>query len=337
MAVTRTFGAVVLVLCTAAGVSAQTVTGEVALTGGVSSDRVAAGAGQARLFGELPWFRFFAEGAWTAATEREDGRHSEAFSTAYPYEGPPRPMDVYAERLFEGRRFVGSLRAGRFRTPFGIHGASDHAYTGFLRAPLVRYEGYWSVTNMLFEHGVNVMAGMPFLQAELTVGRPGDASDDFARRPGTDVIVRAQGYHGPLVVGVSHVRSNAYDLAFATGRMIFTGVDARWMSHGVQLRGEWLTGQPWDGTHTHGGYVDAIVHRPFMGPVTLVGRMELLVYEASNPLYSSTARGGAVGARVKVLEGLYGQVNVTHRPDEPYGANVTATDVAFTYTVRYPK
>ena len=46
-------------------------------------------------------------------------------------------------------------------------------------------------------------------------------------------------------------------------------------------------------------------------------------------------RGVSRWARVKLLKDLYGQVNVTHRPSEPYGQNVTATDVALTYTLRY--
>jgi hypothetical protein len=337
MAVKACCGAALVSLCLVSNAAGQSVTGEVSFTGGVTTDQVSVGSTQGRLFGELPWFRYFAEGTWTGTASR-DGHQSEAFSGAYPYEGPPRVMDAYAEHLFEHRSFVASIRGGRFRTPFGIHSASDHAYSGFLRAPLIRYEGYWALTNTLFEHGVNAMAGTPWVQAEVTVGRPGDASDDFARRPGTDVVVRAQGYIGSLVVGVSHVRSQTYDLPYATGQMIFTGVDGRWMHGGVQLRGEWLFGQPWDAVTTSGGYLDTLIHRPFMGPVTLVGRIETFDYRVPlAPEYASKAYGGAVGARVKVVEGLYGQVNVTHRPSEPYGPSVTSTDVAFTYTVRTKK
>jgi acetyl-CoA acyltransferase len=37
---------------------------------------------------------------------------------------------------------------------------------------------------------------------------------------------------------------------FAFGKNVFTGVDVRWMHKGVQLRGEWITGRPFDGTTT---------------------------------------------------------------------------------------
>lgn len=312
----------------------QGLNAEVAATAGASTDAVAAAATQARVFGGLRGLNVFAEAAW-AHTAVADGRSSEAFSTAYPYEGPLRVMDAYLEKRVGGGQVFGSIRAGRFRTPFGIYAASEHAYNGFLRAPLIRYEGYWSISNMLLEHGVNLMAGTPRLQAEVTVGHPADVSDDFSRRSGVDVVLRAQTYVGPFVVGASHMRSETYDRPYAAGGMQFTGVDLRWMSHGVQVRGEWLTGRPWNDTRTRGGYVDVSLHRPFMGPLTLVTRLEHLDYDTPEPAYSDEASGVAIGGRVALRDGLYAQVNVTHRPSEPYGQNHTAADVALTYTLRY--
>jgi hypothetical protein len=60
-------------------------------------------------------------------------------------------------------------------------------------------------------------------------------------------------------------------------------------------------------------------------------------YDTPVPEFSSAGHGGALGARIMIVEGLHGLVNVTRRPSAPYGPNVTATDVALTYTVRYPK
>ena len=318
----------------ASAASGQGLNGEVSATAGVSTDDVAAAATQARVFGDLRGVTIFAEAAW-AHTAIADGRSSEAFSSAYPYEGPPQVMDAYLERRLGAGNVFGSVRAGRFRTPFGIYSASEHAYNGFLRAPLIRYEGYWSITNTLLEHGVNLMAGTSRLQAEVTFGHPADVSDDFSRRSGVDVVLRAQTYVGPFVIGASHMRSEAYDLPYAAGGMQFTGVDLRWMSHGVQVRGEFLTGRPWNDTRTRGGYVDVSLHRPFMGPVTLVSRLEHLDYDTPEPAYADEASGVALGARIGLTDGLYAQVNVTHRPSEPYGQNHTATDIALTYTLRY--
>jgi len=326
-----------LLISAAADVSAQTVTGEATATIGASSDDVQVAATQARVFGQLDRFRFFAEGAWTTSTTRPDGRSSEAFATAYPYEGPPHVMDAYVERRIGGDRVFGVVRGGRFRTPFGIHDASDYAYNGFLRAPLIRYEGYWSLTNTLFEHGVNAMVGTPHLQGEITVGRPGDVSEDFRRRAGADVVLRAQAFAGSFVVGLSHLEAQGYDVDYASGRMVFTGVDVRWMRGGVQLRTEWLVGRPWDQSKTSGGYVDITVHRPFMGPATLVARAETLDYDVANPTYADEATGVSLGTRTRLARGLFGQVNVTHRPSAPYGRSTTATDVALTYTARFGK
>ena len=98
-------------------------------------------------------------------------------------------MEAYGERTFRGERALAGVRAGRFRTPFGISGGSDHGYGGFLRAPLIRYAGYWALANTFLEHGVNVMAGVPALQMEYTIGTPSDVGDGGReaarrRRPG---------------------------------------------------------------------------------------------------------------------------------------------------------
>jgi hypothetical protein len=326
--------AAVVWISLAVSAAAQSVTSELSGTAGVSSQDVGVAASQARIFGEVYRFTFFTEAAWSSTRTWRSGASDEALATAYPYDGP-HVMDAYVESHVGNDRVFSVIRGGRFRTPFGIHDASDYAYNGFLRAPLIRYEGYWGLTNRLFEHGVNVMAGTSRLQGEATLGRPFDASDDYHRRAGADVVLRAQTYAGPFVLGVSHVESHAYDLAFASGRMVFTGLDVRWMQAGVQVRSEWLIGRPWDQAQTSGGYVDVMVHRAFMGPATLVGRVETLDYRAANPAFSSTANGLSAGTRVKVAEGLFVEAGVTRRPSAPYGPVATATDVALTYTARY--
>src|SRR5207253_329025 len=111
--------------------------------------------------------------------------------------------------------------------------------------------------------------GIPRFSVETSVGTPSDVGD-LARRSGVDIAVRGQGALGSMIVGVSHLETQPnMNPVFAKGRMSFTGVDARWMHAGVQLRGEWIWGQPFDGTTTDGGYADLLVHRPAMGPLTL--------------------------------------------------------------------
>ena len=141
---------------------AQTVGSEVSVTGGVSTDEVTAKATQGRIFADTSWVRVFGEASWATVA----GPDSDAFGAAYPYERRIEIMDAYAERTFQAQRFLGGVRAGRFRTPFGIYGGSDHGYGGFVRAPFIRYADYWALGNTFFEHGVNFVAGMPAMQVE---------------------------------------------------------------------------------------------------------------------------------------------------------------------------
>jgi hypothetical protein len=110
------------------------------------------------------------------------------------------------------------------------------------------------------------------------------------------------------------------------------------MKGGVQLRGEWLAGQSWDGPWTKGGYVDAFLHRPFMGPVTAVARVEKLDYVSLNASKSRFFKRGTVGGLVRIADGLVGQVNLSHQPGGlAYGDIETAADFALTYTVRFAR
>src|SRR5262245_4774295 len=150
MAVTRALLLAVPLLLSAGAAAAQPVTTEVDLTAGISSQDTTGGAAQIRLFGRtIRKGQFFVEGALAA----KGGHESDAFSSAYPYERGVYLMEAYGERLFQAGRLVAGVRAGRYRTPFGIYNRGDHAYTGFLRAPLIRYDGYFALSNNYLEHG----------------------------------------------------------------------------------------------------------------------------------------------------------------------------------------
>jgi hypothetical protein len=328
---TRSLAAIALVLAAATSAFAQTLAGEVSVTAGGSSDRVAAAATQARVFGNTDWAAFFGELAWADVA----GRTSDAFGAAYPYANRVQVMEAYGERVVHMGPALAGVRAGRFRTPFGIYQSADHAYNGFLRAPMIRYLGYWGLSNTQLEHGVNFVAGIPSLQAEWTIGTPADVGAE-PRRSGRDEVIRVQAYRGGLVVGASRIRTQPYQPArYARGRAIFNGVDVRWMHEGVQLRAEWLDGRPFDGMHTRGGYLDTSVHRREMGPVTAVFRIEVLDYDAG--ARSVFARRATAGARVQVATGLFAQVNGSHQSGALYDQPADAVDAALTYTVRFGK
>jgi len=176
---------------------------------------------------------------------------------------------------------------------------------------------------------------VPRLTVEASVGRPADVGSAI-RRPGVDTVIRVQSFVGPLIAGVSHIQTTPYmDPSFAKGKSVFTGIDLRWMHEGVQLRGEWITGRPFDGTTTRGWYADAIVHRAVMGPVTAVARIEHLDYD-TDPPFAVDARRQTIGARIRIFDALSVQLNVVHQTgelSEEYGA--AAFDVGVTYSLRH--
>jgi hypothetical protein len=309
------------------------VTVEFTQSGGGSTDEVAAAATQVRALGEVgPGIRYMGEVAWAG---RSADRH-DAFDAAYPYDNSLQVIEAWVERTFRPGSALFSVRGGRYRPPFGISSASDHAYIGFLRAPLVRYSDYFALSNTFLEHGVDVVAGIPQLSVEAAVGTPGDTGE--ARRPdGMDVVLRGQGYRGPFIVGVSYLRTRPFQPSFfAHGITEFGGVDVRYMSSGVQVRGEWMGGRPFDGTRTDGGYVDLIIHRPSMGPFTGLLRVEHLAYDAIPPFAFTSSRVTA-GTRIRLLDTLALSVNVLrHSSTEPGEGVRGALDVGLTYSLRRP-
>ena len=114
---------------------------------------------------------------------------TDVFGAAYPYGGRVNLMEGYAERSFRPKGALLGVRAGRFRTPFGIYSRSDYGYTGFVRPPLIRYDGYWAFSNNWLENGVMVTAGVPQLFVEASIGRPARCrvSQD-ARKERTDLF-----------------------------------------------------------------------------------------------------------------------------------------------------
>jgi hypothetical protein len=320
--------AVALLVTPAAG---QSIAAEVSQTLGVSTADNSAAATQARVFGET-WsgLRFTAETVWGARYGTGD---SDAFGAAYPYDRELKVMEAFADRIFRPGPGLVVVRAGRFRTPFGISSGSDHAYAGFLRAPLIRYDNYWAISNNFLEHGASVTAGVPRLFVQATAGIPADTGA-ARRRSGLDGVLRAQVSYRSLIVGASGVSSKPYmSSRFAHGRMEFAGIDARWMQGGVAVRGEWLAGRPFDGTTTTGGYVDLTVHRPALGPVTAVMRAERLDYTVDNPRAMHAVRYAA-GARIRLLDTLSLQANVIRQRGIPNQGR-SAFDLAATYVLRF--
>ncbi len=327
--------AALLITCVVPARSAesQSITAEAAITAGSSSEEhVSAAGAQVRVFGDISSsIRFFAEGAWGATTDED----TDAFGVAYPYRREFQVIEAYGESVRRPGQAIAGIKAGRYRTPFGISSGSDQGYTGFLRAPLIRYDGYFALSNGFLEHGVDLIVGVPRFTVETSLGVPADVGS-AERRSGLDTVVRVQGYAGRLVAGVSYIHTLPYqNPRFAHGHAEFTGIDLRWMYSGIQLRGEWLTGRPFDGTTTTGWYADALVHRVGMGPVTVVARVESLSYETAPP-FDLYGKRQTLGARIRLLQPLALQANVTHQTGGMAEYATTAVDVGLTYSLRLP-
>ncbi len=332
----RTLTVTALLVLRASVAAAQTVATEVDMTAGYSTEHVSAGATQIRVFGEGPAsVRFFGELAWGARyfPESRPKSPTDVFGAAYPYANRAQVIEAYGERTFTPGAGLVSVRAGRFRTPFGIYNRSDHAYAGFLRAPMIRYDNYYALSNNFLEHGADLVVGAPRAYVEASLSQPADVGEAH-RRAGVDTVIRGQAYYRSAIVGVSYYRALPYQPEyFAKGHAAFTGVDVRWMQSGVQVRGEFITGRPFDGTTTTGGYVDLLVHRVAMGPVTAIARLERLDYDTTSPFFLF-ARRALAGARIRLPGGLTAQIAAGHQWRQQIQRDRTALDVALTYSLR---
>lgn len=302
---------------------------EVVQSVGASSESVVSAALQVRGLADAGrGLRAVVEGSW-ADRSRDAG---DVFGAAYPYGGRVDLIEAYAEwgRSGHGLRAV---RAGRYRTPFGLAAASDHAYIGFLRPPLVRYGSYFALSSGYLEHGVDVLAGVSRVSLEVSASRPADVGTAI-RRGGTTKAARAEVALGPAVVGVSALNTTPYLPArFAHGRAKFTGVDLRVMTGGVQVRGEWLEGQPYAGRTTTGGYLDLIVHTRRMDRVTALGRIEKLDYPAPSAFALFTKRA-TVALRVRTWQGAAVSVGLSHQGGQQTQRRRTALDLGMTWVLR---
>jgi hypothetical protein len=308
----------------------QSITTEVAVTAGYSTDDVKAVAAQLRAFGDVEGgVRFFGEAAWARSSNDDD----DVFAAAYPYGNRIEIVEAYAERMFRPNDAIVGVRAGRFRPPFGIYNASDHAYSGFLRPPLIRYDDHSAISNTFLEHGADLVVGTPQLTVETALGAPGDVGA-AVRRSGFDAIVHVQGYYGPLIAGASYIRTSPLQSAAVDhGRASMTGIDLRWTYAGVQVRGEWVRGQPSEGSTTSGWYADTLIHLARMGPVTAVARLEQLDYQEPGLAEEQVFRQ-TIGARIRLVDAFSLHLNLVHRGGELEEYKPNSVDVGLTWSAR---
>ena len=160
------------------------------------------------------------------------------------------------ERYFRPRGALLGVRAGRFRMPFGIYTRSDYGYSGFLRPPLIRYDGYFGISNNWLEDGAMFTAGVPQLFVEASVSRPHDVG--FAvtarrarTRPSACRAIADSSSSAPVTRAA--IRICRRDSPSAGRRSPASTCDGR-TPPGIQARGEFLKGHSYEGVSTIGGY-----------------------------------------------------------------------------------
>ena len=342
----------VMLHATVAG--AQSAAVEFDQSAGYSTEAVAAVHTKLHAFGEAsPGLRFNVTSVWGKRSEESD-----AFGAAYPYTDHPVVLDAYAERTFRRAEKLFGVRVGRYRTPFGISSESDQAYVGFLRDPLIRYDDFFALSSTFFEHGADVVVGWPRLSLEASLGASADVGE-HTRSTGLDQVLRGQAAAGDFIVGASYIHTRPHlaraeidlpvgldgdarldqDIAadetrpLAPGRATFGGVDVRWMRGGVQLRGEVIAGRPFDGAATHGGYLDLIVHRPSMGPLTAALRAEHLAHRDGSLTVLNGERYVAA-MRIRVGHGIIAHVEMLHTTEGLSDHRPSAFDFGVSYSRR---
>ena len=176
--------------------SAQTMTGEVSITGGCSTDNVAARRRRRGSSARPRRISVLRRGR-VGRSRSQRARRARRSATAYPYEGPPQVMEAYGERRVNGDRLFGSVRAGRFRTPFGIYGGERPC---IYRLPARAADPLRGLLGAL-QHVPRARRqcdGGHAVAAGRSHRRPAGRRQRgrATRRAGTDAIVRVQGYHG---------------------------------------------------------------------------------------------------------------------------------------------
>ena len=168
------------------------------------------------------------------------------------------------------------MRAGRFRTPFGLHGRRTRLH-GFLRAPLIATRFHWALSNTFLEHGVNVMVAPTRCQFRIHGGASGRRWRTAAPRRLDQVC--AQGYHGD-----SSSATATSDAAYRTPAMPRARrLQRRRRPPGCAAACSCAVNGSTDSRAT--ACTRAALHRRLRqsqrdGPITALARMEVLDYDA---------------------------------------------------------
>jgi hypothetical protein len=221
----------------------------------------------------------------------------------------PSGVEVY-EAYGEWEAGRQRFRIGQFQVPFGIYNRSELYYVGLVYDPLIRYypiqgphledsasgleylrtEGPWQVEAALFGRGSDVGAVVPH---------------------GDEGSLRIQRYTGPLIIGVSALRTQAGEEETEYhGEGYSFGVDFRFSRPALILRGEVVAGHV-PGGSPEGFYLDALYHPVQFGRFTLVGRTEAV---RGQPVNGGLYTRETVGLKWDAMPGIAVALNQLYEP-----------------------
>ena len=259
---------------------AQTLAVQAQQAVGTSTESITGGAAQVRVLGEPRRRAAGGRRRGVGHARSHDGvrrvRHGLSRTAA-----SIEIIDAYVEYLRPRGRGLRAVKAGRYRAPFGIWSAGDHALS---RLPAAAAHPLRWLLRAVERLSRARRGGDRRRAASVARGErrpPGRCRRWRCAAPASTRCCAPRSAHGPVIVGASYLDTMPdQPPRFAQGRAHFGGADLRVMHAGVLVRGEWIGGRPFDGIATRGGYLDLLVHRPGLGPVTLLGRAERLAYDA---------------------------------------------------------
>ena len=140
--------------------------------------------------------------------------------------------------------------------------------------------------------------------------RPADVGEAI-RRAGLDTVLRAAGRPRPVILGASYIDTMPVHAGALRARAAPASAASTcaWMRAGVQVRGEWLGGRPFDGTRPPAAMSTSSCIARRWGRSPLLARAERLAYDGAAPHALYTHRYTA-GARVRLWRGLAASAGV---------------------------
>lgn len=172
--------------------------------------------------------------------------------------------EAYAE-IASGQTLV---RAGRMRSAFGFSDWSEIMYNGINHIPLIRLTNLGGgIQPLRNDSGVEITTSVGGLQVQAAALDPTLTRRQILPDRITAGNVRVQAAMGDLLLGLSAFND------FAT-RQTNLGLDARWTSTRIQVRGEIMRGS--GRSSSWGGYVDAFLRLPNHHRTQAVARTEVV-------------------------------------------------------------